>query len=61
MVTSDSMSRADPRACFQVDEPVKVFDYGRFECDSGLAYRSAVAYGRIQIVEDEQRKDSLFR
>src|SRR3954469_6626680 len=27
----------DGRACFQVDEPVEVFDYGRFECDSGLA------------------------
>ena len=27
---------------------VKVFDYGRFECDTGLAYRSAIAYGRIR-------------
>ena len=46
----------DARACFEVDEPVKVFDYGRFECDSGLAYRSAIAYGRIRIVEDDDAK-----
>src|SRR4051812_38965857 len=48
------------RACFEVDEPVKVFDYGRFECDSGLAYRSAIAYGRIEIVDDEGHKIRFF-
>ena len=46
----------DARACFEVDEPVKVFDYGRFECDSGLAYRSAIAYGRIQIIAEQAAK-----
>jgi len=50
----------DARACFEVDEPVKVFDYGRFECDSGLAYRSAIAYGRIRIVEDRDAKIRFF-
>ena len=50
----------DPRACFEVDDAVKVFDYGRFECDSGLAYRSAIAYGRIQIVEDRGSKIRFF-
>ena len=50
----------DARACFEVDEPVKVFDYGRFECDSGLAYRSAIAYGRIRIIEDEEAKARFF-
>ena len=50
----------DARACFEVDEPVKVFDYGRFECDSGLAYRSAIAYGRIRIVEDRGEKIRFF-
>jgi len=50
----------DARACFEVDEPVKVFDYGRFECDSGLAYRSAIAYGRIRIVEDRDEKNRFF-
>ncbi len=39
---------------------MKVFDYGRFECDSGLAYRSAIAYGRVEIVEDEGAKIQFF-
>jgi len=43
------------RACFEVDEPIKVFVYGRFECDSGFAYRSAIAYGRIRIVDDRTK------
>ena len=30
----------EPRVCFEVDEQDGVFDYGRFECDSGIAYRS---------------------
>ncbi|HEY7240011.1 MAG TPA: pyridoxamine 5'-phosphate oxidase family protein [Burkholderiales bacterium] len=50
----------DARACFEVDEPVKVFDYGRFECDSGLAYRSAIAYGRIRIIEERAAKARFF-
>jgi nitroimidazol reductase NimA-like FMN-containing flavoprotein (pyridoxamine 5'-phosphate oxidase superfamily) len=50
----------DARACFEADEPVKVFDYGRFECDSGLAYRSAIAYGRIRIVDDRTAKSRFF-
>ena len=37
--------RRDPRACFEIDEPGDVFDYGRFECDSGLAFRSVIAFG----------------
>jgi nitroimidazol reductase NimA-like FMN-containing flavoprotein (pyridoxamine 5'-phosphate oxidase superfamily) len=40
------------RVCFQVDEQQGVFDYGRFECDSGLAYRSVCLFGRIRIVDD---------
>jgi nitroimidazol reductase NimA-like FMN-containing flavoprotein (pyridoxamine 5'-phosphate oxidase superfamily) len=50
----------DARVCYEVDEPVKVFDYGRFECDTGLAYRSAVAYGRIRIVDDRAAKARFF-
>lgn len=50
----------EARACFEVDEPLKVFDYGRFECDTGLAYSSAIAYGRIRIVEDRAAKSRFF-
>ena len=42
----------EPRVCFVIDEPVEVFAYGRFECDSGLAYRSVVLFGRIRIVAE---------
>jgi nitroimidazol reductase NimA-like FMN-containing flavoprotein (pyridoxamine 5'-phosphate oxidase superfamily) len=42
----------DPRVCFEIDEQEGVFDYGRFECDSGLAYRSLCLFGRIRIVDD---------
>lgn len=46
----------DRRVCFEVDEQEGVFDYGRFECDSGLAYRSVCLFGRIRIVEDRQAR-----
>lgn len=46
----------EPRVCFEVDEEAGVFDYGRFECDSGLAYRSVCLFGRIRIVEDRDMK-----
>ena len=46
----------EPRVCFEVDEQEGVFDYGRFECDSGLAYRSVCLFGRIRIVDDRNIK-----
>jgi uncharacterized protein len=44
------------RVCFEVDQPDQVFDYGRFECDSGLAYSSVIAFGTIRIIEDRMVK-----
>jgi uncharacterized protein len=46
----------EPRACFEIDEPDEVFDYGRFECDTGLAFRSVILFGRIRIAEDTATK-----
>ena len=46
----------EPRICFEIDEPDEVFDYGRFECDSGLAYRSVILFGKIRMVEDRAAK-----
>src|SRR6266567_1604274 len=46
----------EPRVCFVVDEQEGVFEYGRFECDSGLAYRSMCLFGRIRIVDDRKIK-----
>ena len=46
----------EPRVCFEVDEQEGVFDYGRFECDSGLAYRSICLFGRIRVIEEKTIK-----
>jgi len=46
----------EPRICFEIDEPDQVFDYGRFECDSGLAYQSVIVFGKIRIAEDRAVK-----
>jgi nitroimidazol reductase NimA-like FMN-containing flavoprotein (pyridoxamine 5'-phosphate oxidase superfamily) len=46
----------DARVCFEVDEPGTVFPYGRFECDSSVSYRSAIAFGTIRIVTDDAEK-----
>jgi uncharacterized protein len=46
----------EPRVCFEIDEPGEVFAYGRFECDSSVQYRSAIAFGRIRVVEDRAEK-----
>ena len=46
----------EPRICFELDEPDQVFDSGRFECDSGLAYRSVIVFGKIRIVEERAVK-----
>lgn len=46
----------EPRVCFELDEPGEIFAYGRFECDSSVAYKSVIAYGRIRVVEDRAAK-----
>ena len=55
-----SCINAEPRACFEIDEPEEVFPYGRFECDTGLAYRSVILFGRIRAVEDRLAKQRFF-
>jgi len=49
----------EPRVCFEIDEAGPVFPYGRFECDSTVAYRSVVVFGRIRVVEDAAAKQSF--
>src|ERR1700761_5264042 len=46
----------EPRVCFEIDAPGQVFDYGRFECDVSIEYRSVIAFGRIRVVEDRALK-----
>jgi uncharacterized protein len=50
----------EAKVCFEVDEPGEVFAYGRFECDTSVAYRSVVAFGRIRILHDQQQKKAFF-
>jgi nitroimidazol reductase NimA-like FMN-containing flavoprotein (pyridoxamine 5'-phosphate oxidase superfamily) len=50
----------DQRVCFEVDEPGEVFEYGRFECDTSVAYRSIIVFGTIRIVEDASAKQRFF-
>ena len=52
--------RHDPRVCFEVSVPGKVFAYGRYECDTSVEYRSIVVFGRMAIVEDPARKARFF-
>ena len=47
------------KVCFELDEPGEVFDYGRFECDSGIAFRSIVIQGTIHLVEDRSIKQAF--
>ena len=50
----------EPRVCFEVDEPGEVFPYGRFECDSSVAYSSVIAFGRIRVVEELKARERFF-
>jgi uncharacterized protein len=47
------------RVCFEVDDAGSVFAYGRFECDTGLAYESVVVFGRIRIAADRGAKQAF--
>jgi uncharacterized protein len=47
---------ANPRACFEIDEPGEVFGYGRFECDTSVSYASVVAFGSIRVVDEREDK-----
>ncbi len=47
---------ANGKVCFEIDEADAVFDYGRFECDSSIAYRSVIVFGTARIVEDRAYK-----
>ena len=50
----------DPRVCFEVDEPGEVFPYGRFECDTSVAFRSVILFGKIRVVDETEAKQQFF-
>jgi nitroimidazol reductase NimA-like FMN-containing flavoprotein (pyridoxamine 5'-phosphate oxidase superfamily) len=49
----------EARVCFEMDEDGDVFDYGRFECDSSVAYRSVILFGKIRVVADAAVKQAF--
>jgi nitroimidazol reductase NimA-like FMN-containing flavoprotein (pyridoxamine 5'-phosphate oxidase superfamily) len=50
----------ETRVCFEIDDSGEVFAYGRYDCDTSVAYRSAVAFGRIRVVEERAQKQRFF-
>ena len=52
--------RHDPRVCFEVSAPGKVFAYGRYECDTSIEYQSIVVFGCLAIIDDRTRKSRFF-
>ena len=55
-----SSIEAHSKVCFEIDEPDQVYAYGRFECDTGLAYRSCILFGQARVVEDTAAKQRFF-
>lgn len=51
---------AGGRASVVCDEPGEVYPYGRFECDTGLAYSSAIAFGTLSVVDDDAQRAAFF-
>jgi uncharacterized protein len=50
----------ESRVCFEVDEPGEVFAYGRFECDTSVAFRSVILFGKIRVVDETEAKQKFF-
>jgi uncharacterized protein len=50
----------EARVCFEMDEAGEVFAYGRFECDTSVAFKSVIAFGKIRVVEDVGTKQRFF-
>jgi nitroimidazol reductase NimA-like FMN-containing flavoprotein (pyridoxamine 5'-phosphate oxidase superfamily) len=48
------------RVCFEADQPGETFPYGPVECDTSIAFRSVVVFGRIGIVPDPEVKERFF-
>jgi nitroimidazol reductase NimA-like FMN-containing flavoprotein (pyridoxamine 5'-phosphate oxidase superfamily) len=46
--------------CFEADQPGETFPYGPVECDTSIAFRSVVVFGRIGLVSDPDIKQRFF-
>jgi len=48
------------RVCFEADQPGETFPYGPVECDTSIAFRSVVVFGRIRIVPELDIRQRFF-
>ena len=48
------------RVCFEADQPGETFPYGPVECDTSIAFRSVVVFGRIGVVSERDIKRRFF-
>lgn len=48
------------RVCFEADQPGETFPYGPVECDTSIAFRSVVVFGRIGVVPTPDIKQRFF-
>ena len=48
------------RVCFEADQPGETFPYGPVECDTSIAFRSVVVFGRIGVVSNPDIKQRFF-
>jgi uncharacterized protein len=48
------------RVCFEADEPGETFPYGPVECDTSIAFRSVVVFGRIGVVPERPTRERFF-
>jgi len=46
----------NPRLCLEIDESGEVYSNGNTACDTGIAYRSVIAFGTVQVVSDPDEK-----
>ncbi len=52
---------ANPRVCFQMDEPGFVFPYGdEAPCETSVGFESVVLFGTCRVVEDREEKVAFF-
>jgi uncharacterized protein len=48
------------RVCFEADQPGETFPYGPVECDTSIAFRSVVVFGRIRVVPELDIRQRFF-
>ncbi|MFZ5827934.1 MAG: pyridoxamine 5'-phosphate oxidase family protein [Bacillota bacterium] len=52
---------ANPRVCFEVDEPGFVFPYGdKAPCETSVGFESVILFGFCEIVSDREEKIAFF-